>query len=382
MRNPFYSTELPVTAPFCDREKEMGELTSHALNRANVVLYSPRRYGKTSLVKRVQSKLAGEKVVTTYIDFFGIDSVEGVAQRLAMSLYSIYKKDMSLLQKASRILSSWKPSFTVKPDPESGFVITAEPATRARGIDLLDETLTQFGEFTAKNENGFHVAFDEFQEITQLPDSLKIEGVMRSHIQSHSNVSYFFIGSRRRLLVDIFNTSKRAFYKSAINYQLPPLPKKAAVEFIVERFLAAGKSCPEEIAGSVFDLVGGYPYYIQKIPYAIYEIAEEDVIRPDDLAKGVQQVHEDEKPVYESYLQALAPAQIRLLAAIAKEPAASPYSMEYMGRHNLGSIGGIQGALAKLTALDYIEKDEGTFRVVDPVFALWLKFAGSVEIEN
>jgi uncharacterized protein len=341
MRNPFCSTELPVTAPFCDREKEMRELTSHARNKANVVLYAPRGYGKTSLVKRTQSQLAGE-VITIYINFFGVDSVERVAQRLATSLYSIYKKDLSLLQEASRTLPSWKSSITVKPDPESGFVITAEPATRARGIDLLDETLTQFGEFTGKNKKGFHVAFDEFQEITQLPDSLRIEGAMRAHIQSHSNVSYFFIGSRRRLLMDIFNTGKRAFYKSAINYQLPPLPKKEAAEFIMERFLAVGKTCPEEMASRIFDLVNGYPCYIHKIPYAICEIVEGDVIGPDDLAKGVKHVHEDEKPFYESYLQ----------------------------------------ALTKLTALDHIEKDNGTFRVVDPVFALWLQYMGSVEVEN
>ncbi|HOD72443.1 MAG TPA: hypothetical protein PKO27_15560 [Deltaproteobacteria bacterium] len=64
MRNPFCATELPVTAPFCDREKESEELESHAVNRANVVLYSPRRYGKTSLVKRVQARLAGKGTIT------------------------------------------------------------------------------------------------------------------------------------------------------------------------------------------------------------------------------------------------------------------------------------------------------------------------------
>jgi len=56
-------------------------------------------------------------------------------------------------------------------------------------------------------------------------------------------VSYFFVGSRRRILLDIFNEEKRPFYKSAINYALGPLPKKEALAFIIERFSAAGKTC-------------------------------------------------------------------------------------------------------------------------------------------
>lgn len=383
MRNPFYSTELPITAPFCDRETELKELISHAENRANVVLYSPRRYGKTSLAKRVQAGLAHHNIVPVYIDFFGVDSIETVAQKLAVALYSHYSKDLPLLKKAAQILSSWRPVITMKPDPESGFTITAEPTVRARGLDLIDETFAQFGKFAEGHKKGFHVVFDEFQEITQLQDSLKIEGTMRSHIQGHSNVSYFFVGSRRRVLMDIFSGNKRPFYKSAINYHLSELPREEAVAFIVKRFASGGKTCPDNIAARIYDLVSGYPYYIQRIPYSIYEITDGDHIAQDDLARGLSQVFEEEKPVYESYLQAMTPSQIRLLGAIAKEPTASPYATDYMSRHNLGSVGGVQGALGKLTGLDYIEKDlKGTYRVVDPVFALWMQRSAGVDING
>ena len=79
----------------------------------------------------------------------------------------------------------------------------------------------------------------------------------------------------------------------------------------------------------------------------------------------------------------MTPVQIRLLGAIAKEPTASPYATDYMSRHNLGSVGGVQGALGKLTGLDYIEKDlKGTYRVVDPVFALWMQRSAGVDING
>lgn len=382
MKNPFYLTELSETAPFCDREKELRELTSHAVNSANVVLYSPRRYGKTSLARRVQAELAHDGTIPVYIDFFGVDSVETVCQKIVTALYSHYSKDMAVLRKVARVLSSWRPQITVKPDPETGFTISAEPTIRTGGLDLLEETLSQFGGFARVQKKGFHIIFDEFQEITQLPDSLKIEGVLRSHIQRHTNVSYFFVGSRRRLLIDMFNADRRPFYKSAINYPLAPLPREEAEAFIVDRFAAGKKKCPRKVAAEIYGLVAGYPYYIQRIPYSIYEVTEGKDVRRQDLSAGVTQVYDQEKPAYESYLRAIAPVQIRLVTALAQDPTVSPYSIEYMARHGLGSIGGVQGALNKLLTLDYIEKDNnGAYRVVDPVFALWLKRSTGVTIE-
>jgi len=83
LRNPFSLKELSIEEPFCDREEEIKELGSHALNFANVVLYSPRRYGKTSLVKRVQKAIQGEGIITIYVDFFGVENLDAVANKFA-----------------------------------------------------------------------------------------------------------------------------------------------------------------------------------------------------------------------------------------------------------------------------------------------------------
>ena len=105
----------------------------------------------------------------------------------------------------------------------------AETTAAKNGIELLDETFGLFGAFMNDHGSGFHIVFDEFQEISELRESRQIEGILRSHIQTHENASYFFVGSRRRLLLEIFNEQKRPFYKSAINYALGPLPKDEAI---------------------------------------------------------------------------------------------------------------------------------------------------------
>lgn len=369
-RNPFFFRELSPDAPFCNRVTELKELGSHARNRANVVIFSPRRYGKTSLVKRLQASLAKDGIATVYVDLFGVDSVEDLAARLAARVYAVYKGDEGALRKIMNFLTAWRP--VMRPDPEYGVSLTVEPAARKSGIALLEETVIGMGKFIAQRKEGVNIVLDEFQEITELNESRQVEGVMRSHIQKQANASYFFVGSRRRLLRDIFNEKKRPFYQSAVNYQLRSLPEGEAVAFIVDRFKAAGRTCPEDIARKIVTTVGGYPYYVQRIPYSIFEVSG-DRISDADYEKGFRKMLEEERPVYESMLQSLSLQQTRLLTALATQPTASLYSAAYMAKHGLGSIGGVQGAARKLVALDFIEKSGAVFSVVDPVFGIWLR---------
>ena len=367
MSNPFSFSEIAIDEAFCNRQKELKELTSHALNKANVVLYSPRRYGKTSLAKRVQADIAKKGIVTLYMDFFGVDSVGGVVEQIVSCFY----RYCHVHKKTKWFLSGLRP--IVRIDPQGGSAsFSIEPSEKRRGIDLLREVLEEFGKVALSHKDGFHVVFDEFQELTEIPEARQIEGVMRSCIQMHGNVSYFFVGSRRRILLAMFNEKKRPFFQSAINYALGPLPEEEAVGFIIERFKAAGKKCPPDIARDIYTSVSGYPFYIQRIPYSIYEVSKGNVIGPDDYQRGFAKAMEEQKAYYESLLVPLSIQQKRLFTALSNEPTANPFSVQYMFNHNLGSYGGIQGAFKKLLNLDYIEKrDDGCYYVVDPVFAKW-----------
>src|SRR3972149_2286695 len=90
------------------------------------------------------------------------------------------------------------------------------------------------------------IALDEFQEITELSEAKKIEGTLRSHIQFHKEIAYFYIGSRRRILNDMFSNKSRPFYKSGFSYTLKGVPKQDFVPYIESRFKGTGKVCPRE----------------------------------------------------------------------------------------------------------------------------------------
>lgn len=370
MKNPFQLKPLPVSGPFCDREKELAALIRHAGNFTNVVLSSPRRYGKTSLIRRAQNALAKRGVITVYVDYFGVSSVDEFAARFAGALYSVLYKEKSLFERAIRIFKNLRP--VLKPDPESGMAFTVEVAGFRPGERLLDETINGFSEFLKSGKMSCNVAFDEFQEITELKESKYIEGILRSCMQDHQNVSYFFIGSRRRILMDMFNDKKRPFYKSAINYTLPALPAGDSVKYLVKLFCENGKTCPAEAAARIHAWSDGYPYYIQKLSYFIFEESKGKVT-DKCLNEGLAQMLQEETPLFEAMLQSLRPRQIALLNAVAKEETGAPFAAEYLSRRRLGSLGGVQAAMKKLLEMDYLEKGPSGWKVVDPIFALWLR---------
>jgi uncharacterized protein len=371
MKNPFWTRELPLTAPFCNRTTELKALISHARNRANIVMFSPRRYGKTSLVKRVQQALREHGTVAVYVDFFGVGSVDEAAARLVTQVYSFCHGNEGLFRRAMKTLSSWKP--VLEPDPDCGLRLTVRSVVRQKGSELLEETMSNLGRFIGDQKQGVHIALDEFQEVTELAESRQIQGIMRSHIQTHSNASYFFVGSRRRVLHDIFNSQKAPFYKSAINYPLERLPAGEAADFIVEQFARGGKKCPEEIALRIVEKIRAYPYYVQKIPYSIFDASERKAIGEKEYTAGLVQALEEEKTTFEGWLGPLSPRQISALAALAEHPTDQPYAFAFLSEHNIGNAATVRKSMEKLLDLDYIERENGVFQVTDPLFALWLK---------
>jgi uncharacterized protein len=374
MGNPFYLQEIPVDAPFCDREKELKELRSYAEAKANVVLFSPRRFGKTSLVKRVQRRLADKGAVVIFADFFGVGSVEDVAARLAKAVYGFTHGKPSLWKTALRTLLSFRP--VLKPDPSGGISLSVEPAAAGRsGLHLLEETIDSLSRFIEESKQLIQIALDEFQEIVTLKEALTIEATLRTHIQ-RQKASYFFIGSRRRVLLGIFNERQRPFFQSAINYPLGPLPVLDLGNFITWQFKAHGKSCTKDMGLRLASTVDCHPYYSEKLGFFVYEMAE--AVTEETIQAGLQKLIVSEKPVFEAILQGLSPHQRLLLKALALEPPRKILAGSYVQKHGLGSTGGVQHSTKHLEDLDLIERkgDPEQWQLVDPVLAMWLKATG------
>ena len=370
--NPFYLKALPEIADhlFCNRVQEIAHLVRMAESKNDVVIYAPRRFGKTSLVRRVQRRLAAAGAITIFTDFSGVGSVNDVAIKLATAVYEVTHGNEALWKKAIRVLTSFRPVLRPSSDGTS-MEITAEVAAGRTGMELLEAVMKELHAFVNDSDCLVNVVFDEFQEIVVLPDAGKIEATMRTHIQQYQ-ASHFYVGSRRRLLQKMFNDEQRPFFRSSLNFNLEGLPSGELVPFLVGLFAEGGKELSPGTALALVDLVDCHPHYTIKLCYHVFELSAGEVTN-DEVFAGLEALLADDRMLFESWIGALPPQQRLLLRALAKDPTDKLMATDYGRKHDLGSSTGIAHSGKQLQNLDYIEEGEDRiWRVVDPLFSRWL----------
>jgi len=372
MNNPFITKALGPEHPFCNRIEEQEDLLMHARNSMNVVLFGPRRYGKTSLVKRVQHRLKEDGFCIIYSQFFKLRSIEDLTDRLARSIFQGIHAHESLFDKGRRwlkIFSSFRMSLS--PTPDGGFSFSVEPARQNRSpLEILEDLLQGLTAFLESFDGRTCIALDEFQDISDFKDP-RVEATLREHIQHHQ-ASFIFLGSRRRLLQDIFTNSGRPFYQSAIMRELSPLPRQELGRFISDQFETGGKTCPPEIALNIAARIECYPYYAQALAYWSFALSE-PVCTTDTVETAFSNLLGSERYGFEAIFQSLTGPQASLIRAIAMEPVQQPTSRQFLQTFGL-SAGGVQKSLNSLSTQDLIERPDPSepWKVTDPVFRQWI----------
>lgn len=371
MRNPF-TIGVAGEGDFCNRVSEKADLLQYARNAQKVVFYSPRRYGKTSLIHQVQQQLSAEGFLTAYAAFFSITSEVEMINKFASAIFKGIGRgadSRSLYDKLKGVFAKFVPSIEMTP---TGINVSAKFDRDARPDVLLEDVLMGIEAYVKKNKTKLCIVLDEFQEIVNLPESKRVEGILREHIQRQKDIAYFFVGSRRSMLLDMFTNKSRPFYKSAFLYTFKEIPREEFSAFISIKFAKTGKNCSEDNAGLIYDLVRGYPYYVQKLAYQTWDRIDRECT-PDVIQAAYKLMVESEAVDFEGVWSGLALGQRALLKAIAKEPTKSIFNKAYLERNNL-SVGGAQRSLAALQSRDLVEiDDEGKFRLTDPIMAAWLK---------
>lgn len=372
MPNPFRLEVLGEGDPFCDRQEEVHKLLRCARATQNVVLASPRRYGKTSLCRKVQRILHDEGYLCFSFDFSGVDGVSEIARRLARDMFKTLHARESLLSKGKRwlnALSAFRPVLTFDHAGEAAISVaraneSQDPRT------LLEQTLEDLARIIESREWPCHVVMDEFQDLTKLAQSQAVEGIVRKTIQGLP-ASFVFSGSRRSLLLAMFSDQKRFLTLSAVKMFLPPLPIPDTSQCIDSFFAQEGRHIDPQVSAALVAAARQYPFYVQRLASEVYERSGRDVTMEDvELAK--MSVIQSETGLYETMIAPLTTRQLKLLKALSATPSAQLTSAEFVVKAELpaSSIPDIREILLRE---DLIEKtEEGVWRVVDPFFSEWL----------
>jgi uncharacterized protein len=373
-RNPFSFGGLARDDDFADREKEVEELTADGINGQDVVVFAPRRIGKSSLVGAAMTELVAADVLVADVDLWKIPNKEKLAEALAAAIYGDIATTLDrAIERALAPFRGLRITPTISIDPETGAVNFRFSAESSQAdIDATLERLLELpAELAAERGRSAVLVIDEFQDIARIDKSLT--RVMRSVFQQQPEVGHIYLGSKRHLMEQIFNDPNEPFWRSAKQLELGPIPSDPFAEFIAKRFGDTGKKIDAQIVLRVLETTGGHPYATQRLCYEIWQRTDPGETATDvELGLAFEAVLIGEDGYLTLTWEDSSKAQQLLLAALAREPG-RPLRKDYRSRHQLPAATNMQRAIQGLTHRELIAKDEdGSIRIAEPFFAEWI----------
>ena len=370
-RNPFILGHRINRPYFCDRIVEQEKLTSSVTNGRNVVLISPRRMGKTSLVyvSFQDSKEIENDFLTFFFDILQTNSLGEFTYLLGKAIFDkLLSKNMMRVKGFLSALKSLKGTFGF--DPMNG---TPTFDIQLGDIKHPEYTLEEIFNFVEQCGRQVIIVIDEFQQITKYPEK-NTEALLRSHIQRMSNTSFVFAGSERSILQEMFVSSKRPFYNSSEIMYLGPIDEAIYVGFVKDLFLDYGKEIEDEPIRWAFRLFDGNTFYMQRtMNGAFAETAKGTVCGQDIVRRSVCDMLASNEVIYREILSNVSVSQKATLYAVAKERVvANPMSGSFIKKYALPSSSSVQSALLKLTNSGFLHKSLEGYTLSDPLMRIFI----------
>jgi uncharacterized protein len=371
MENPFVYGKEVSGKNFCNRKNEIQELYRDIVNSQNVIIFSQRRFGKTSLIKKVFEKCKKDKIITIYVDLYPMLSEEDFISIYARAITKeVVGNIKSRIKDAANLFKRIKPSFTLD---STGKVVYRFDVSPMDVVTSLEDVLESVNRAAISKKKKIAVCFDEFQQIGVFKID-KLEKMMRSSFQSHKNVSYIFMGSKKHLIFDIFNNPNRPFYRSAKPFPLEKMGKKELFKFIKQRFFLINKDIEDDLIDKIIDMCESHPYYVQYLCHIVWEKSvSTGNINYDILDESMNLLLNRESSAYEATWSLLTTRQKQVLIALSKSmPDEKLFSAQFLQKHRIGVASTVQRTLKSLVEKDIVDKEKDEYSIIDVFFKKWL----------
>jgi hypothetical protein len=372
--NPFRYGDLALDDAFTDRERELDELKSDLRNGRNVVVFAPRRFGKSSLVRRATDDLtrAGE-LVAVQVDLMTAPSKEKLAEKLAGSIYENVATPLERArERATAVFQGLRVTPRITLDPGDGSLgFSFEASREAADIDATVERLLELpGELAAGRNVRAALVFDEFQEVVGLDP--RLPALMRAVFQRQPAVARVYLGSKRSMLTSIFSDENEPLWRSAKQIELDVIEPAAFAPFIATRFEGTDRFVDDDVVARILSITGGHPYATQELCYFLWEQAAEG--RPAHAAQldtALEAVLRSEHAHFSRIWDKAARSHRLVLQALARDPD-RPISEDYRRRHGLPSDATTRKALRVLADDELVVRSARGYRISEPFLARWV----------
>ena len=372
IHNPFVYGKVVKGAQFVNRVNERNELITEIENHTNIILFAPRRYGKTSLIMQIFDDLHKKHKNFTglYFDFYCINSKEKFLNMMA----SVYAKNSGLtLEKLINVFrNTFKgivPSISLdqigNPSVELKFTAPVDNSAMEDALNL-PKKLADSGKLVA-------VFFDEFQEITALNGN-DFQKELRSVLQYHSNVSYIFCGSKHHLFNEIFTHINSPLYNIGKMIYLKTIPENEYIQFLLKPLKKLNNSFKPEHISQIYQLAGGIPYYVQMLAHELYNLCllNQNLDPVKLIEQSNQKIISDKNEEFLIIYENLNLSSKKSLDIILVNQGKNLFTSETLSKNQLASST-LKKALNSLIERGIINRENGNYYFQDVFFKQWLE---------
>ena len=355
---------------FTDRIEETKRIKLDFENGINVILISPRRMGKTSLIKKVISEMDSPEIKVVYMDIYDCRSEYDFYNRFAETMMKSTGNQLEqVMENIKRFLVSVSPKLSFSPEPNSEFSVSLGITPK----DYSPEEILDLPERIAK-EQGIRivVCIDEFQQIGEFADSLTVQKRLRGVWQHHQHVSYCFFGSKKHLMENIFQSRRMPFYQFGEMLHLKCIPTEYWVPFICSRFEKYGKKISEEYAARICHTVKNYSSYVQQLAWNV--MAETEIeVNEESFTEGFNALLEQNSSLFIQQTEGLTTYQLNFIRLLCNGIHSGFNTQSVVELYSLGSKSNVDRIKKCLIDRELITiEKEGVF-LADCVFELWFK---------
>lgn len=370
IENPFVFGKAAEWTYFTDRKEDAKRLYANLTHGINTILISPRRWGKTSLVKKVISEIDRPNIKPVFIDIFQCKSEYEFYHAFATA---VIKQTSSKLDEwvetAKTFLSNISPKFSFGSDPMNDFSMSFEWNPK----DDTETDILQLPEKIAQKKNvNLVVCLDEFQQTADFEDSLKFQKKLRSVWQHQQNVTYCMFGSKKHLMENIFNDKSMPFYKFGDMMFLKKIPTEEWVTFICTKFQETGKTISPKQAARICEATENLSSYVQHLAWVVWYKADKTVT-DTDVTTAINDLLEQNKVFFQREVEQLSELQLNFLRALANGVTTGFSRKDVVRKYRLESSANVQSVKKALLKKDLIDVDGQEISFNDALFKLWLK---------
>jgi hypothetical protein len=370
--NPFRYGALALDEAFTDREAEIAELEADVSNGQDVVIFAPRRYGKSSLVWRASQELARKRVLVAQVDLMTAPNPAIFAAKLARTIHDDVASPLLRAKERLRIFGDLQVSPTITIDPQTGAPsFSFDVGQRREDIDATIERLLELpAQLAAGRKRQVLLVLDEFQEVVEIDP--RLPKLMRAVFQRQPEVAHVYLGSKRHMMQRIFNDENEPFWRSAKQVELGVIEREPFAAYIRQQFERTDRYIAPEAIDAILDTTGGHPYATQELCYfAWQETALDEHAEPEHVATALTKVLRSEHAHFSLLWERASSVQRLLMTELAHEPG-RPLTGDYRRRHNLPAPSTVQRAVEALERDELVARDHGSVRIVEPFLAAWL----------